>query len=204
VHDGSARRSKHHNDSRESRAATYPSYCRTASKSQCTKLRKAARGRMLAPPVGSQTLLGWAWGHCRYPEDRVPPRTSFKSKMKDKTGAHARMSRGSHLLAQGSSGAATCLIAPAPATRARGSSGTATCPVAPAPISWHREAPGPSRASWLQLPPPGPVATLGLPCAPWPRLPSPSMGHLRGCHVPRGQEPRAFKVNKYHLAARPS
>jgi hypothetical protein len=124
--------------------------------------------------------LSWGGpgGHCRYLKDRVPPRISFKSKMKDKTGAHARMSRGSHLLAQGSSRAATCLIAPAPATRARGNSETATCPVASAPISWHREAPGPSRASWLQLPPPGPTVTSGLPRAPWPQLPSPSMGQL--------------------------
>jgi hypothetical protein len=36
---------------------------------------------------------------------------------------------GSPLLAQGSSRAATCLMAPAPTTRPRGSSGTATCPL---------------------------------------------------------------------------
>jgi hypothetical protein len=103
---------------------------------------------MLAPPVGSQTLLGWAWGHCRYPEDRVPPRTSFKSKMKGKAGAHACVSRNFRLLAQGSSGASTCLMAPAPAIRAHGSSGTATCPVALAPVSWHKIALGPPHALW--------------------------------------------------------
>jgi hypothetical protein len=73
------------------------------------------------------------WDHCWYPKDRIPLRTSSKSKMKDKTGAHARVPRSSHLLAQGSSGAATCLIASAPSTRAHDSSGAATCPVAPAP-----------------------------------------------------------------------
>jgi hypothetical protein len=36
--------------------------------------------RMLAPPAGSQPLLGWARGYCRYPEDQVPPRTNFKSR----------------------------------------------------------------------------------------------------------------------------
>jgi hypothetical protein len=134
---------------------------------------------------------------CRYPEDRVPPRISFKSKTKGKTGAHARVSHDSRLLAQGSSGAVTCLVAPAPATRVRSSSGTATCPVAPSPVSWHRTAPGPPRASWLQLPPPGPAAALGPPRAPGPRLPSPGAEQLQNRHVPHGQELRAIKVNKY-------
>jgi hypothetical protein len=53
-------------------------------------------------------------------------------KMKDKTDAHACVSRGSHLLAQGSSGAVTCLVTPAPATRLEA-------------------APGPLRASWPRL-----------------------------------------------------
>jgi hypothetical protein len=55
------------------------------------------------------------------------------------------------LLTPGSSGAATYLVALAPATRPRGSSGTATCPVALAPVSWHRTAPGPPRAPWQEL-----------------------------------------------------
>jgi hypothetical protein len=101
---------------------------------------------MLAPPKASQPLLRWARGHCRYPEYRVTPRISFKSKMKGKTCAHARVSYGSHLLAQGCSRAITCLVAPAPATRARDSSGTATRPGALAPVSWCRTAPGPPRA----------------------------------------------------------
>jgi hypothetical protein len=81
--------------------------------------------------------------HCRYPEDQVPPCTSSKSKMKDKTSAHACVSRDTHLLAQGSSEAVTCLVAPAPTTRAPDSSGTATCSKALTPVSWHRPALGP-------------------------------------------------------------
>jgi hypothetical protein len=150
----------------------------------------------------SQQLLS----SCRYPEDRVPPRTSFKSKMKGKTGEHAGVSRGSSLLAQGSSGAAMCLVALAPATRARGSSGTAMCLAALAPVSGHRTVPGPPRASWLQLPPPGPTTAQGPPRAPWLWLSSPGTGQLWDCHVPRApwRELRAIKVNKYLLAARPS
>jgi hypothetical protein len=52
-------------------------------------------------------------------------------------------------IGQGSSGAAACLVAPAPTTRAHISSRTPTCPVAPAPIFGHRTALGPPRASWL-------------------------------------------------------
>jgi hypothetical protein len=55
--------------------------------------------------------------------------------MKGKTGAHARVSRGTRPLARGSSGAVTCLVALAPATRARDSSETTTCLVALAPTS---------------------------------------------------------------------
>jgi hypothetical protein len=34
----------------------------------------------LAPPVGSQPPPRWAWGHCRYHVDRVPPHISFVSR----------------------------------------------------------------------------------------------------------------------------
>jgi hypothetical protein len=81
---------------------------------------------------------GGPGGHCWYPEDRTPPHISFKSKTKGKMGAHARVSRDSRPLAQGSSRAAACLMAVAPAARARGSSGTAMCPVDPAPVFGHR------------------------------------------------------------------
>jgi hypothetical protein len=67
--DGSAKCSEHHNVPCGSWATTYLPCCITALKSQCTKLRKLARERMVAPPVGSQPLPGW--------------------------GQHARVSRGS-------------------------------------------------------------------------------------------------------------
>jgi hypothetical protein len=133
--------------------------------------------------------LSWGGpgGHYRYPEDRIPPRRSSKSKLKDKTDAHARVSRGFCLLAQSSSGATTCLVTPAPATRACGSSRSVTCPVASTPVFGHRTAPGLPCAPWLQFPPPGPEAAPGLSRALCSRLLSPSTGQLRDRHVPRGE-----------------
>jgi hypothetical protein len=75
---------------------------------------------------------------CRYPEDWVPLHTSSKLRWREiraLTRAHVSRGSSSHLLAQGSSGAATC-------------------PVAPAPASWLRAALEPPRVSWLQLLPP--------------------------------------------------
>jgi hypothetical protein len=85
---------------------------------------------------------------CRYPEDRILPRTSSKSRQKTRW-----------------------VYMPA-------------CPTAP--VSWHRAAPEPPRASWLQLPPPGPAAAPGPPRASWPLLSSPGTGQLQDCHVPHG------------------
>jgi hypothetical protein len=53
-----------------------------------------------------------------------------------------------------------------------GELGVGTCHVATAPASWLRVAPEPPRASWLQLPPPGPGAALGPPRAPWALAPA--------------------------------
>jgi hypothetical protein len=47
--------------------ATYLPCCTTASKSQCTKHRKVAQERMLAPPASSQPLPGWARGPLSVP-----------------------------------------------------------------------------------------------------------------------------------------
>jgi hypothetical protein len=122
---------------------------------------------------------------CLYPEDRVPPCTSSKSKMKDKMGAHAQMSRGSHILAQGSSGAAMCLVALAPTTMARGSCRTTTCSmaaapapgtgqlwdrvcvVAPAPTTRARGSSGTAMCSVIPAPASWRRTALRLPCAPW-------------------------------------
>jgi hypothetical protein len=82
---------------------------------------------------------GGPGGHCRYPEDRVPPYTNSKSRQRTRRGlthAHVFCGSSSYLLAQGSSG-------------------TATCPMALAPASWPRAALQPPRVPWLQLWPPG-------------------------------------------------
>jgi hypothetical protein len=109
---------------------------------------------------------GGLGGHCRYPADRVPPHTSSKSRRRAKRAlmrVHMSRRSSSRLLAQGSSGAATCPMAPTPAPGsgqlqschmsrglsshllAQGSSGTAMYPVAPAPASWLRAASEPPR-----------------------------------------------------------
>jgi hypothetical protein len=124
--DGSARRFEHHNVPRRSWVAMHPLTGLHTAKSQGTKLRKVARERMLAPPAGLLHLPRWARGHCRYPEDRILPHTSSKSRQKSRrTLMHAHVSRGSgsHLLAYGSSRAAICLVAPGPAPRPRAALG---------------------------------------------------------------------------------
>jgi hypothetical protein len=93
--------------------------------------RKAIWAHMLACPA---TPIPW---HKAAPE---PPRASWwqlppPGPMAAPGPPHARLSCGSHPLAQDSSGAATCLVAAAPATRARGSSERATCPMTLAPVS---------------------------------------------------------------------
>jgi hypothetical protein len=94
--------------------------------------------------------------HCRYPEDRVPLRTIFKSTQGAARAAmhcHVSYSFGPHLLAREGSGAATCSTAPDPTSLlrrdpvlpcvprlrilppAREGSGATTCPTAPDPAS---------------------------------------------------------------------
>jgi hypothetical protein len=62
--------------------------CTTASKSQCTKLRKDAQERCWPHPWVCSLSRGGPGGHCRYPENRVPPYTSFESRRRI---GHARM-----------------------------------------------------------------------------------------------------------------
>jgi hypothetical protein len=93
---------------------------------------------------------------CRYPEDQVPPRTSFRSRQKVRHVNHTLLrviNVSMNRTARGSSGTATCPADPA-----------ATCPADPAPAAQPGAAPGP-------------------PCVLRPQLPLPSSGQLRGRHV---------------------
>jgi hypothetical protein len=129
---------------------------------------------------------------CRYPADQIPLRTSFRTRQNARHANHTlprMINLSKNRTARGSSGAATCPAAPAPAAQpgaapgpprvlwlqlplpARGSSGAATCPTAPAPAAQPGAAPGPSRVLRHQLP-----------------LPSP--GQLRGRHMSCGLSSR--------------
>jgi hypothetical protein len=132
------------------------------------------RGFTASPGVGPGATVGTL--KTGYPCVQAP------SQDERQDGRTCRVFHGSRLLAQGSSGAAMCLVAPAPTTRARGSSEAAMCPMALALVSWHRTAPGPPHASWLQLLPPRPTTALGPPRALWP--PSPVSWHRRALGPP--------------------
>jgi hypothetical protein len=65
----------------ESWVATYQPCCTTASESQRIKTQKGCVGKGCWPDPRIRSLSrGGPGGHCRYPEDRVPPRTSIKSR----------------------------------------------------------------------------------------------------------------------------
>jgi hypothetical protein len=119
AHDDSARRIEHRNVPRESWVASFQPCCATASKSQRTRLRKAAQEKDVGPTPWVRSLSrGGPEGHYQYPEERVPPRTSSMSRQKTK---RARV--------------ATCPKAPAPASQVGVAPRAPHVPVAPAPAS---------------------------------------------------------------------
>jgi hypothetical protein len=68
---------------RESRVTTYQPRCTTTLKSQHIKTQNGCAGKGCWPHPRVRSLSrGGPGGHCRYPEDRVPPRTSFKSRQR--------------------------------------------------------------------------------------------------------------------------
>jgi hypothetical protein len=75
---------------------------------QLPKKSEKMRGEkdMLTPHASSRPLPRWAQGHYRYPVDRVPPHTSFKSKTRSKMYWHI----------PSSSDTATCSVASDPAS----------------------------------------------------------------------------------------
>jgi hypothetical protein len=95
---------------------------------------------MLAPPRVHCLCRGGPGGHCRYPEDQVPPRTSSRSRQKVRHANHTLLR----------------VVNLSMNRTDRGSSGAAMCPAAPAPAAQPEAAPGPSRALRLQLPLPSP------------------------------------------------
>jgi hypothetical protein len=140
---------------------------------------------MLAPPRVHCLSRGGPGGHCQYPADQVPPRTSFKSRQKARHANHTLP----HVINLNMN------------RTTRGSSGAATCPVAPGPAAQPGAAPGPPRVLRLRLPLPSPGqlrsrhvtcgsssrcqpgVALGPPRVLWLQLPLPSPGQLRGRHM---------------------
>jgi hypothetical protein len=86
----------------------------------------------------------------RYPKDRVPPRTSSKSRQKTRRAC-----------------VLTCPNAPAPASRLRAALGPSCVPVALAPTSQLRAAPRPPRVAQAPAPAFWLRATPELPRVPW-------------------------------------
>jgi hypothetical protein len=110
----------------------------SATSSSKKKLEKHHRKKMLGPPVGSLPLPRCAQGPLSVPCRMGTPHTSSKSRQRARcalTRPHVSMTSGyatqhgqlgccntsrgasSRLLARGSSGAITCLVAPAPESR---------------------------------------------------------------------------------------
>jgi hypothetical protein len=86
----------------------------------------------LAPPTGLLPLLRWVGCHCRYPTDRVPLHTSFKSREGAKrapTRRHVPCSTEPCLPTKVGSRGATCLVASDPAFLIGRAS-------APPPVPW--------------------------------------------------------------------
>jgi hypothetical protein len=142
---------------RESWDAMHQPRCTTASESQHIKTQKGYAGKGCWPHPRVRILSrGGSGSHCRYPKDRVPPRTSFKSRQR----LHASQLRVALRLSR-----VPAAQAPAPISGqlrgrhvsswlrlpfpARGSSGDATCPRGLGSPSWPGAAPGPPRVPGL-------------------------------------------------------
>jgi hypothetical protein len=99
---------------------------------------------MLAPPRVRYLSRGGPGGHCRYPGDQVPPRTSSRSRQK---------ARANHMPLR--------VVNLGVNHMAQASSGATTCPAASAPAARPGAAPRPPRVLWPQLPLPGPGQLWG-------------------------------------------
>jgi hypothetical protein len=128
----------------ESWVTTYQPHCTTASESQHIKTQKGYAGKECWPHLRVHSLSqGGPGGHCRYPEDRVPPRTSFKPRQRLPPPGSGQL-RGRHV--------SPWLGLSLPA---RGSSWAATCPRGSDSRFRLGAAPGPPRVLAVRAPPPG-------------------------------------------------
>jgi hypothetical protein len=190
----------------ESRVATRPQVKPNSRfEYQDAKFQKNSAGKeMLAPSQVHYLSRGGTRGHCRYPEDQVPPRTTSRSRQKVRHANHMPLR----------------VVNLSMNRTARGSSGAATCPVDPAPVAQHRVAPGPPRVLRTQLPLPSPGQLRGrhVSCGPSSRCPA--RGSSRAATCPTASAPaaqlgaapgpprvpwrpnglRAVKVNRYPLS----
>jgi hypothetical protein len=130
--------------------------------------------------------------------------------MKGKTGAHARPhvswlqlpppGSGQPQSCHVPHGSSSCLLA-------QGSFGAITYPVAPAPATGLRTAPEPPHAPWLRLPPPGRAqGNSGAATCHMTPTPASWLKATQSYHMSHGglYGLWAIKVNKYSLATRPS
>jgi hypothetical protein len=144
----------------------------------CKVPKNSVGKEMLAPPRVRYLSRGGPWGHCRYPGDQVPPRTSSRSRQKTRHANHTplrvvnlSMNRMTRCPAPGQLRGRHVSCGLSSRYPARGSSGATTCPVASAPAAQPGAAPGPPRVLRPQLP-----------------LPSP--GQLQGRHISCGLSSR--------------
>jgi hypothetical protein len=175
------------------------------------KLLSSTYQVLTSPHTKAQVKARPSYG-CRYPTDRVPLRTSSKSRRRAiRVLAHAHVSMTSGYATRHRQlgcrhtprGASSCLLS-------RGSSGAAMCLVAPAPESRLGAARVLPRVSWRQLPPPGTgqlwsrhvscgssshllsQAASEPPRVPWLQLPPPGSGQLRSRHVSVASAPASW------------
>jgi hypothetical protein len=161
--------------------------CTIISKSQRTRLRKATREWMLAPPMGSQHVPGWARGPLSVPWGSGTPAYKLQVKIKGRVAPgppHVPAAPAPASQLGAALGAPRVPVALAPTSWLRAALGLPRVPVAPA--SWLRAAPVPPYVTWAPVPAFWLRAALELPRVPW-------MGST-SCKL----------LNKYYLVTWPS
>jgi hypothetical protein len=121
------------------------------------KIQKSSAGKRCWPHLWVHNLSrGGLGGHYQYPVDRVPPHTGSKSERRARcvlTRTHVSMTSG-YVTRHGQLGCHHALRGTSSHLLTRGSSGAATCPMAPTPESQLGAARVLPCGPWRQLPPP--------------------------------------------------